>query len=293
MKKNWKVVVPLVAFCALFLTGCGSKKASQSSSKVNIVTSTNVYANIAKQVVGKYGTSTPVIKNGDTDPHDFEPTTASANTVSKANVVIANGLGYDSWMGKLASSSSKKAVRVGNDLLHFKNNSNPHIWYNLNMANVYVNYIVKRASKLDPAHAAAFKANAKRYMAKIANIKAVAKKINGTNEKPVFVSEPVFDYALLATGFKVGDKEFEEETENETDPSAKTIREIHETIAKKGYSLFVNNTQASSSTVNNLLKLAQKQNIPVLNVRETMPNGVSYYHWMYGNYSRLYKQFAK
>ena len=34
-----------------------------------------------------------------------------------------------------------------------KKGDNPHIWYNLNMPTKYVNYLVKRLSKLDKKHA--------------------------------------------------------------------------------------------------------------------------------------------
>ena len=42
--------------------------------------------------------------------HDFDPTTADAKKLTKANIIVANGLGYDSWMNKLAKSVNKKPV---------------------------------------------------------------------------------------------------------------------------------------------------------------------------------------
>ena len=95
-----------------------------------------------------------------------------------------------------------------------KKGDNPHIWYNLNMPTKYVNYLVKRLSKLDKKHAAYFKENGQKYLAKINKIKKLAKSIDGKNSKPVFVSEPVFDYALEEAGYRIGDKEFEEAVEN-------------------------------------------------------------------------------
>lgn len=80
MKKYYqKFLAILIATGALILmvSGC-SKNNKASTNKLSIVTSTNVYANIAQNVLGKYGKATAIITNSSTDPHDFEPTTADA-----------------------------------------------------------------------------------------------------------------------------------------------------------------------------------------------------------------------
>lgn len=285
-------------FLALFLllltlTACQNKsQESTSKHKVNIVTSTNIYSDIAKQIIGKHGTVKSIISNGNTDPHDFEATVDSAKEVAESNILIANGLGYDDWMNNLAKSNNLKLTKVGEDLMHLKTGDNPHIWYDLAMPEKYVNYLVKRAGQIDPDHKSYFQARAKKYLAKINKIKALAKTINGAKEKQVYVSEPVFDYALNDCHFTIGDKDFEEAVENETDPSAKSVHQMQTEIKEKKVSFFVNNTQASSSTVENFVKLCKQNGIPVLNVRETMPNGVHYSDWMMQNYKKL-KEVAK
>ena len=280
-------IMGLVTLLSLITVGCANKQNSTSqSNKISIVTTTNVYSDIAKNIVGKYGTATAIIDKSSVDPHDFDPTTADAKKVAQANIIVANGLGYDSWMNKLAKSVDKKPVLVGEDLMGLKSGDNPHIWYNLDMPTKYVEYLVKRLSKLDKKHAAYFKENGEKYLAKIDKIKQLAQANKG-DQKPVFVSEPVFDYALQEAGYKIGDKEFEEAIENGTDPSPKTINEMNNSIKQKKIAFFVNNTQASSSTVKSFVKLAKKNNVPVLNVRETIPNNTTYLAWMKENYQKL------
>lgn len=280
-------IMGLVTLLSLITVGCSNKQNSTSQSdKISIVTTTNVYSDIAKNIVGKYGTATAIIDKSSVDPHDFDPTTADAKKVAQANIIVANGLGYDSWMNKLAKSVDKKPVLVGEDLMGLKSGDNPHIWYNLAMPTKYVDYLVKRLSKLDKKHVAYFKENGEKYLAKIDKIKQLAKANKG-DQKPVFVSEPVFDYALQEAGYKIGDKKFEEAIENGTDPSPKTINEMNNAIKQKKIAFFVNNTQASSSTVKSFVKLAKKNNIPVLNVRETIPSNTTYLAWMKENYQKL------
>lgn len=280
-------IMGLVTLLSLITVGCSNKQNSTSqSNKISIVTTTNVYSDIAKNIVGKYGTATAIIDKSSVDPHDFDPTTADAKKVAQANIIVANGLGYDSWMNKLAKSVDKKPVLVGEDLMGLKSGDNPHIWYNLDMPTKYVDYLVKRLSKLDKKHVAYFKENGEKYLAKIDKIKQLAQANKG-DQKPVFVSEPVFDYALQEAGYKIGDKKFEEAIENGTDPSPKTINEMNNAIKQKKIAFFVNNTQASSSTVKSFVKLAKKNNVPVLNVRETIPNNTTYLAWMKENYQKL------
>lgn len=288
MRKYYQKIFTLffvISSLILILTGCSKKE--NSSNKISIVTSTNIYADIAQNVLGKYGKATAIITNSATDPHDFEPTTADAKKVQNAKIVVANGLGYDSWLPKLAKSTNKSAVLVGEDLMNLKNGANPHIWFDLNMPKKYVNYLVERLSKIDKKHAAYYKENGKEYLAKINKIQKIADSIDGAKQKPVYVSEPVFDYALNATHFKIGDKAFEEAIENETDPSAKIIHQMNQTINNRGISFFVKNSQVSSSTVNNFVKRAKSKNIPILQVRETIPNNTSYIKWMTENYQNL------
>lgn len=171
--------------------------------------------------------------------------------------------------------------------MDLKNGANPHIWFDLKMPKKYVNYLVERLSKIDKKHAAYYKENGKKYLAKINKIQKIADSIDGAKQKPVYVSEPVFDYALNATHFKIGDKAFEEAIENETDPSAKIIHQMNQTINNHGISFFVKNSQVNSSTVNNFVKRAKSKNIPILQVRETIPNNTTYIKWMTENYQNL------
>ncbi|MBD5432463.1 MAG: zinc ABC transporter solute-binding protein, partial [Lactobacillus sp.] len=241
-------IFAILIMMILLVTGCS--KQTRSNGKIKIVTSTNVYANIAQNIVGKYGKAEAIIQKSTVDPHDFEPTTADAKVVDQADLVVANGLGYDSWMNNLASASNKQILLVGEDLMHLKKGDNPHIWYDLNMPTKYVGYLEKKLTKLDPTHKAYYKKNAKAYVAEVNKLKKMANSINGQNSKPVFVSEPVFDYALKAAGYKIGDKGFEEAIENDTDPSPKLINQMTNEINQRKIAFFVNNTQASSATVN-------------------------------------------
>ena len=287
MKKKWLFLLSVLAALTLFLTGC-RQQSSGDKSKIKIVTSTNIYSDISMQIVGKYGTAIAMLKSPSVDPHDFEPTTQDAKSVAQADLLVANGSGYDSWMQRLAKGNNKKQViSVAQDVMGFSKTSNPHIWYDLKMPVKYVDYLTKKLTKIQPRHKAYFEKNAKLYLKKVARLQKQADQIKPKSDKPVFVSEPVFDYALKATGFKVGDKSFEAAAEEETDPTPESIKTMKKAITSRQIAFFVNNVQVSSSTVNNFVSLAKKHDVPVLEVRETMPSHISYLNWMSQSYKRL------
>ena len=65
--------------------------------------------------------------------------------------MIANGLGYDAWLTKLAKSSPKsQLVEVGEDVLHDKMGQNPHLWNDPNTMIQSAHYLADLLSKKIP-----------------------------------------------------------------------------------------------------------------------------------------------
>ena len=289
-----KVILPLAfLILAVGVAGCSTNKTTQQSNKINVVATTDFYGAAAKAVLGNKGTVTSVINNPNVDPHDYEPTANVGKEVSKANIVVANGIGYDGWMDKLAKNTKEQIyIKVGDDLLGKKDGDNPHLWYRPTTMPTLVNQLVKKYTKLQPNNKKYFKKNAQKYILSLKpvnqEIDKLKKMARNQNNKAVYVSEPVFDYALEAMGFKVENHSFEEDTENDVDYAPKTIKQMQAGIENHKISLFVFNKQVDSKTVNNFVNLAKKNKIPVLPVTETLPKGENYKSWMLGQYKQLY-----
>ncbi|MCM1013693.1 MULTISPECIES: zinc ABC transporter substrate-binding protein [unclassified Brevibacterium] len=90
--------------CGLLLAGCGGGSAT-GSSELSIVTSTNVYADIVSQVAGDAASVTAIIDDPNQDPHSYEATTRDRLKLSKADLVVINGGGYDSFMTTMLEAS--------------------------------------------------------------------------------------------------------------------------------------------------------------------------------------------
>lgn len=285
-----------VALLAIFAVACGSngaaKQSSSNGSKIQVVASLDFYGEVAKAVGGNKVSVQSIINNPAVDPHDYEPTTKVGKSVASADLVVASGIGYDGWMDKVVKSAdkSKNYLRVADDLMNKKEGDNEHIWYDPRTMPKLANTLADKFAKKDPADKATFKANAKKYIASLDNLNTLINKLKSkVNGQLVDVSEPVFGYALDYLGYKVNDDHFSKSTEDGTDYSAKDIHGIETDIKEKKIAFFVNNIQASSKTVNQLVKLAEQNNVPVLKVTETLPKGKNYRTWMTSQYQQLEK----
>lgn len=261
---------------------------------IRVVTSLNFYGEAAKQVAGKYGDVTSIIDNASVDPHDYQPGTVQARQVSTANVIVENGLGYDEWLNKMVKSSnnrdSQKVINVAH-LMGKRSGQNEHLWYEPATMRKLARQLADQYSKLDPAHRAYYQKNARKYVNSLQPVEQQIKQIKANvniNNNKVAVSEPVFDYSLTALGYQIVDQHFEKAIEDGNDPSPQDIQQLQTAIKNHEIAFFVDNAQTSDHVVNGLIKLARKNNVPVLRVTETKPNSAkNYQEWMLSQYRAL------
>ncbi|MGH3156646.1 MAG: metal ABC transporter solute-binding protein, Zn/Mn family, partial [Streptosporangiaceae bacterium] len=98
---------PAAALCAvavLLAAACSSASAS-SSGTISAVGAENEYANVIGQIGGKYVQVSAIESNPNTDPHTFEASPSVAQQVSSAQLVVQDGLGYDTYMNKIEQAS--------------------------------------------------------------------------------------------------------------------------------------------------------------------------------------------
>ena len=124
--------VLLVALAGL-AAGCSSGS-NAGAGRIQVVAAENVYGDIAMQLGGRLVDVTSIITSPTADPHLYQPTAQNAAEVGGADVVIENGVGYDAFMDKLLSSTSRshrRTITVA-DVLHIRGaDANPHLWYDV------------------------------------------------------------------------------------------------------------------------------------------------------------------
>ncbi len=274
-----------ISLSAGLLTACGSSAGSPSAagSPLRIVAAENFWGSIAAQVGGKDVTVTSIITNPASDPHDYEPTPGDAREIATADLVIVNGVGYDSWADKLlATSPGSTVINVG-DLVGAKDGDNPHRWYNPANVRTFIAALTSDLTKLRPAKAADFargratfeNVGLKTYDHLIAAIKT---NYAGT---PVGASESILAMLTPALGLDlITPPSFLKAISEGSDVSAADKTTIDRQIATKQIKIYIYNSQNTTPDVQAQLTACRAMGIPTATVTETLsPASDTYQQW--------------
>jgi zinc/manganese transport system substrate-binding protein len=284
---------------ALLLAGCGgSAGASDGRGKVVAVGAENEYADVISQIGGKYVSVSAVESDPNTDPHTFEASPSVAQVVGAAQLVVQNGVGYDTYMNKIeaASPSSERTVIDVQKLLGLPASTpNPHLWYKPAAMPVVARAVESDLAALQPAHAAYFAANEERFEASLTPwyqaLKAFAKRYPHT---PVAVTEPVGDYMLQAAGARITTPfPLQADIMNGVDLAPQDVTLESRLLSQHRVKVLLYNQQVTDSVTESFLATARRSGVPVVGVYETMPvPGYHYQSWMLAEVQALERAVA-
>ncbi len=290
-----------VLLLAVVLAGCGgsSSASSSGSATINAVGAENEYANVIEQIGGRYVKATAIESNPNTDPHTFEASPSVAQAVSAASLLIENGVGYDTYMEKIESaspSSSRKVINVQHLLGLPDSSPNPHLWYKPETMPAVAKALVSDLSALQPAHAAYFQENAKKFEESLKPWYAAIAKFKAAHPStPVATTEPVGDYMLEAAGTRnMTPFTLQASIMNGTDPAPQDVTLQSALFSGHKVKAFVYNQQVTDSLTESFKEAAKRAGIPVVGVYETMPTpGYDYQSWMLAEVEALEKAIAQ
>jgi zinc/manganese transport system substrate-binding protein len=286
------------AVAALIATGCtisGATATASSATVINAIGAENEYANVLGQIGGRYVHVSSILNNPNTDPHTFEASPQIAQEVSSADLIVQNGVGYDSWITRVESASpnAKRKVIVVQKLLGLPDSTpNPHLWYDPTTMPAVARAMAADLSALQPAHKAYFQANLTRFDSSLTPWLNAIAQFKATHPGTLAATtEPVADYLLTAMGIRnLTPFTFQADIMSGTEPAPQDIALENGFFSKHMVQVFAYNQQVTSALTGSIRQNAIKGGVPVVGVYETMPTpGYDYQSWMLAEVNAIEK----
>ncbi|MGN6162241.1 MAG: metal ABC transporter solute-binding protein, Zn/Mn family [Marmoricola sp.] len=205
MTRSKALLVAMAAVLTVAVGGCGfGSNGRDSDGRIIAVGAENQYADVIRQIGGRYVDVSSILSNPSTDPHTFEASPSIARKIARAGVIVQNGLGYDQFMNQLeqaTSSRSRHVITVQTLLGKPDSTANPHLWYDpATMPKVAV-AIAAQLGRIDPKHKSTFQRNAAAFIASLQAWRtALAHIASAYPRAEVATTEPVADYLIQAAG---------------------------------------------------------------------------------------------
>ncbi|MFT4202037.1 metal ABC transporter solute-binding protein, Zn/Mn family [Gordonia sp. (in: high G+C Gram-positive bacteria)] len=313
--------IAVLALVTAALAGCSSN--DQSVTRPLVVTSTDVWGSVAKAIVGEFGTVKTLYSSPDGDPHEFNPSASDSASIADADIVLMNGAHYDQYMADATKKSSNADVIDAASLIgipagtdehehehehgdehdedhaghvHHSDAPNEHVFYSLTAVRKAADKLADELAGKAPDHAADYRSHAAEFGKQMdglqAKVDGIAAKHRGTK---VVQTEPLAGYLIEAAGLvDAAPPAFTAAVENGQSPSAADRAGFDDLLTSRTAKAILYNTQNTDSVTASVRTTAEKAGVPIVNLTETLPAGVtSYVDWQGAQIDALAKALDK
>lgn len=325
MRRPLGVLTVIVS--ALLLSACtstapaeGTAGADGGDTVLNVVTSTSVYADVARAIGGEHVNVKAIVDKTSQDPHSYEATSRDMLALSKADVIVANGGGYDPFMDSLAgglelpvgavlhavdftetadgheehgedpaATATEETPAAGAHAGHDHSGMNEHVWYDVHTVGALAQGIARKYSELMPDKATEFEDAARAFDAQADAVTDHIESLRVLTEGKSFaMTEPLAYYMLTEAGLSDATPSgFSAAMEAGEDVSPLLLKHLNDGLREGKYALLALNTQTSGPQTDKVRSIAQDAGVPVLSLTETLPEGQTYISWMESNVHEL------
>ncbi len=269
---------------------------------IQVATSTNVWASVVEILGAEWVEVTAIIDDPLQDPHSYEASARDQLTLSEAELVIANGGGYDEFVGQLLAALDGERIfleLVEGEHTHLgeedhseeaeeehsdeHEHGNEHIWYDIHAVEEASEMIVEAITELRPESFDRVNQNFDFFMAELENLEI---RLEALREKALglgfIATEGVGNLLLDEAGFINQTPEaLADAIEEEREVPAAALKQAEDLISGKVVSLVVVNEQQLDQVSDLLVEAANAAGVPVVELSELISEpGMDYLDWM-------------
>jgi zinc/manganese transport system substrate-binding protein len=253
--------------------------------KITVVTSTRVWAEITELLGGEWVEVVSIVPNGQ-DPHSYQASARDQLLISEAELVIANGGGYDDFMDQLVSAADVDQVFLklvegeeihGGEESHeegeaHEHSDNEHIWYDFDLTLDAAELIVNAITELRPEAFESVTAGFDFFTSEVANLEV---RLEALREKAIglaFIApEGVANLLLERAGFEdLTPADLADAIEEDREVSLAAITQAESLLSNRVAELLVINISSTPDSVTErLIAAAEAGSREVVRVSET------------------------
>ena len=216
--KSLKIITTLILLSA-FLAGCGGGSDQEQTAgalkKINIVTTTGMIADAARNVGGEHVTVTALMGPG-VDPHLYKASAGDVRRMSAADLLLYHGLHLEAAMTEVFEQMAKTtpSFAVTNNIPeeklysppHYAGMHDPHVWFDVSIWMTVVETVRDILIEIDPDNTKVYENNYDDYLFKLEELHQylLDQSVRVPESKRVLITaHDAFNYFGIAYGFEV------------------------------------------------------------------------------------------
>lgn len=208
----WRTLAFAVV-AGLLVAGCSGPAADprDDDPRPLVLTTFTVLADMTSQVAGDRVRVESITRPG-AEIHDYEPSPDDLVRGAGADLLIENGLGLERWFERFVDRAEVPSAVVSDGVEplpiaagEYRDRPNPHAWMSPAAGVRYVENIRDALTRLDPAGAATYAANADRYAGELRSVAAeLTADLAGIPpaQRVLVTCEGAFSYLARDTGLR-------------------------------------------------------------------------------------------
>jgi zinc transport system substrate-binding protein len=292
----------LYIFCSVLLllaAGCGAPKAEKpDGGKLPVVASFYAMKEITQAIGGDKVDVRTLIPEG-TEPHEFQPTTRSMKDLSRARVLVIQGLGMEPWAEEMVKAAENKdLVQVvaawqvqpiqneEKEEIREHGQYDPHAWLSPSCAQLEARAIADGLAKADPANRAYYEANADKFIARLQTLEDKYKeKFRQVHRKDFVTGHAAFAYVCRDFGLEQSSVEG---VFAGGEPNARQLAALVEFCRERGVKTIFTEAAVSPKTSQSLAREVGAKVVPIHTLEGSEGEG-DYLQQMEENLERIYE----
>ena len=229
-----------------------------SAEKLQVVATFAPIYSLTKSVTGDAADVEQLLPPG-AEPHGFAFSPKELRRLSKADLIVENGLGFEDWLDAAlrTSNASRVATAAGVKM----DNENPHVWLDPLIAIRQVKAIRDALVRKDPAHAETYRRNAAITIERLKALDAeIRETVKGLPDRRLLTAHDAFYYFAKRYGFKVVGVM---EPIPGRQPTPRQLKALHDTVKESGVKVLFAEPGTSPQMVRTL---SRELGLPVVEI---------------------------